>query len=89
MIDHRIAVTSVGFKIFCTLLDGRGACFVHRHVGFKRVCVEETQLLCTGMWVLSDLVHWGSILVRRHVGFKRFYGLGAHLLCTGMWVLRG
>ena len=78
----------VVFIVFGTLLKGRGACFVYRHVGFKRFCVEETQLLCTGMWVLSDFMHWESILVRRHVGFKRFYGLRAHLLCTGMWVLR-
>ena len=41
---------------FGTLLDGRGACFVHKHVGFKRFRVEEAQLLCTSMWVLSEFM---------------------------------
>ena len=56
--------------------------FSSSFVGFKRFSVNYA-------WVLSDFMHWESILVRRHVGFKRLYGLRAHLLCTGMWGLRG
>ena len=61
------------------------------HVGFKRFFCELwvlwLQLLCAGMWVLSDFMYWESTSVHRHVGFKRFYGLRAHISCTGMWVL--
>ena len=60
---------------------------VHRHVGFKRIHGVRSQLLCTGIWVLSEFNVMSEIgnssYVHRHVGFERFHGLGGLLLCTG------
>ncbi len=70
-----------------TLLDGRGACFVHRHVGFKRFCVEETQLLCTSMRVLCDFMHLGIDSCAHACWFYAILCIGNRFLCASMLVL--
>ena len=48
------------------------ACFLHRHVGFKRLSRLGAHLLCKGMWV-QTIYGWQLIFCAQAYGFGKVY----------------